>query len=378
MNASAIVVKSDAVEFYDWSLHNSCAHFWSCDDIGKCPMPKLAIERAIKKSPHDNLAGNLFNMDHGIYKHQFVGVVSSYTGFNVLTLFHLHSFVTFYMDSDSNTIVTCSLTTRNHILSNMQDHLMQLLQLMQFWKVESYAVSLTNKVIGSDVKINQDSIDGYEGLGFDMSTFNDDGSGDVYTIGISMPIHMVQYHDSFSWSKYCHRLFPNDLSRMISEMNNVDELFRQNMTEFLQTDIDGPVDFLLNAITIESLEKYMKTFYMPPLDINQITPIWDQILPNSKTMDTVTEEVWEFASKATIIPLSIVTSMFHQRFMEHRFLESSMELLQQFYLPVESITHDYKVFPGVQLKFCLKCLCCGKKITPTESIGELLYERLKE
>jgi hypothetical protein len=26
---------------------------------------------------------------------------------------------------------------------------------------------------------------------------------------------------------------------MISEMNNVDELFRQNMTEFLQTDIDG-------------------------------------------------------------------------------------------------------------------------------------------
>jgi hypothetical protein len=52
-----------------------------------------------------------------------------------------------------------------------------------------------------------------------------------------------------------HRcLFPNDLSRMISEMNNVNELFHQNMTEFLQTDIDGSVDFLLNAITIESLE----------------------------------------------------------------------------------------------------------------------------
>jgi hypothetical protein len=56
---------------------------------------------------------------------------------------------------------------------------------------------VTNKVIGSDVKINQDSIDGYERLGFDMSTFNEDGSGDVYTIGISMPICMVQYCDSF-------------------------------------------------------------------------------------------------------------------------------------------------------------------------------------
>ncbi len=120
---------------------------------------------------------------------------------------------------------------------------MQLLQLMQFWKTESFAISLTNKVICSNVNINQDSIDAYEGLGFDMSNFNEDGSDDVYTIGISMPIHMVQYRDSFSWSKYCRCLFPNDVSRMILEMNNVDDLFRQNMIKFLQTDINGSVDF---------------------------------------------------------------------------------------------------------------------------------------
>jgi hypothetical protein len=199
VKASDVVVESDDIEFYDWSLHNSCAHFWSCDNIGKCPMPKHAIKRAIKKSPHYNLAGNLLNVDHGIQKHQFVGFVSSYTKSNVLTLFHLHSFVTFYKDSDSSTVVTCSLTTRHHILSNLQDCLMQLLQLMQFWKVESFSVSLTNKVIGSNFKINQDSIDGYEGLGFDISTFNEDGSGGVYTIGISMPIGMAKYQDSFSW-----------------------------------------------------------------------------------------------------------------------------------------------------------------------------------
>ncbi len=60
-------------------------------------------------------------------------------------------------------------------------------------------------------------------------------------------------------------LFPNDLPNdfskmMISEMNNVDDLFHQNMTEFLQTDIDGSVDFLLNAITIQSLEKILEDF----------------------------------------------------------------------------------------------------------------------
>jgi hypothetical protein len=147
------------------------------------------------------------------------------------------------------------------------------------------------------------------GLGFDMSNFNEDGSDDVYTIGISMPIRMVWYRDSFTWSKYSRHLLPNDFSRMISE--NVHELFRQNLTEFLQTDIDGSIDFSLNAITIQSLEKYLKTFYMPPLDMDQISSIWDQILSNPKTRDNVVEEVLEIARKATIIPFLIFTSMFH-------------------------------------------------------------------
>jgi hypothetical protein len=63
----------------------------------------------------------------------------------------------------------------------------------------------------------------------------------------------------------------------------------------------------------------------------------------------------------------------YQCFSEHRFLESTLELLQQFYLQVESIALDYKVFPWDQSKFSLICLCCGKKITPTKSIGKLLF-----
>ncbi len=65
--------------------------------------------------------------------------------------------------------------------------------------------------------------------------------------------------------------------------------------------------------------------------------------------------------------------MFHQHFMEHRFLESTLELPQQFHLQVESIAHDFKVFPGDQSKFSLKCLRCGKKNTPTELIGKVLF-----
>ncbi len=126
-------------------------------------------------------------------------------------------------------------------------------------------------------------------------------------------------------------------------MNNVDELFRQNMTQFLQTDIDGSLDFLLSATTIHSIEKYLKTFYTPPLDIDGISSIWDQTLQTDKTRINVADELWEFERKSSIIPFSIFTSMLHQHFTEHRFLESTLELLQQFYIQVESIAHDYRL-----------------------------------
>jgi hypothetical protein len=69
VKASSVVVKCDAIELFDWSLHNSRAYFWSYDDFGKCPMLKVAIERAIEKLPHYDLAGNLFNVDHEKHKH---------------------------------------------------------------------------------------------------------------------------------------------------------------------------------------------------------------------------------------------------------------------------------------------------------------------
>ena len=143
MKASSVVVKCDEIDFFDWSLHNSCAYFWSCDDIGKCPMLKVAIERAIEKLPHYYLAGNLFNADHEIHQHQFVGFVSSYTWFNVLT--------SFIYTALPNTVVTCSLTTRHHILSNMQDHLIQLLQLMEFWKNESFSLKQADRAYGTEI-----------------------------------------------------------------------------------------------------------------------------------------------------------------------------------------------------------------------------------
>ncbi len=207
-----------------------------------------------------------------------------------------------------------------------------------------------------------------------MSYSNEDSSDDVYTFHISMPICMVQYRDSFTWSKYSRRLFPNELQNgfskmMISEMNNADDLFCQNMTEFLQTDIDGSLDFLLNAITIQSLEKYLKTFYIPPLDIDEISSIWDQILCNPKTMITVAEELWECARKVSIIPFSIFMSMFHQRFTEHRFLESLWSCYSSFTFKLNLLHMIIRYFLGINRSSLSSVFVVGKKLLLQNCLG---------
>ncbi len=132
------------------------------------------------------------------------------------------------------------------------------------------------------------------------------------------------------------------------------------MTELLQTDIDGSIDFSLNAITIQSLEKYLKTFYMPPLDIDQISSIWDQILPHPKTKDNVIEEDGKLQEKQQLFLFQSSRQCFISVLQNIDFL-NQLGALTAVYLQVESIALDYKVFHGDQLKFSLNCLHCGKK-----------------
>ncbi len=51
---------------------------------------------------------------------------------------HTYSSVVFHTDLQKNTIVTCILTAQNHIMSNMQDCLLQLMQLIQYCHVSSF------------------------------------------------------------------------------------------------------------------------------------------------------------------------------------------------------------------------------------------------
>jgi hypothetical protein len=107
-------------------------------------------------------------------KNQFVGFVSSHKKGTLLTSFHIHSFVVFHADLQKNTIVTCILTSRNHILTNIQDQLPQLMQLIQYCHVSSFSTVITNEFIGEEFCLSPNSLDGFEAMGFDVTQVTQD------------------------------------------------------------------------------------------------------------------------------------------------------------------------------------------------------------
>jgi hypothetical protein len=60
--------------------------------------------------------------------------------------------------------------------------------------------------------------------------------------------------------------------------------------------------------------------------------IFDQHLLHEKLSNQFIKEIVDIALDATQIPLSIFTNLFYQRFEKHSMLESTLEILQQFYI----------------------------------------------
>ena len=76
---------------------------------------------------------------------------------------------------------------------------------------------------------------------------------------------------------------------------------------------------------------------------------------------------------ATQIALSILTNLFCQRFEKHSMLESTLDILQQFYIQVEKQSDEYHLFVGDLATYMLWCKRCGQCVTHHGSIGDTLF-----
>ncbi len=95
---------------------------------------------------------------------------------------------------------------------------------------------------------------------------------------------------------------------------------------------------------------------------------------NEKSKYCLINEVVDIALLATQIPLSIFTNLLHKRFEKHSMLESMLEILQQFYIQIETEPHDFLLFPGDSSLYTLRCMRCCQPVTLYGPIGQtLLY-----
>jgi hypothetical protein len=74
------------------------------------------------------------------------------------------------------------------------------------------------------------------------------------------------------------------------------------------------------------------------------------------------------AKEATKNPLAIFTDLFHHPFKKKNDLESTLELLQQFYIKLVDHSKSFKIWVGDLHKYCLHCTRCHRAITRPDYI----------
>jgi hypothetical protein len=80
----------DDVELVDWTTTNKFARLWFCENIHYSSILKLAIKKAIQKSPNWNLSSKLFEDDSNNEKISLLGLCLHTNPGTLLTSFHNH------------------------------------------------------------------------------------------------------------------------------------------------------------------------------------------------------------------------------------------------------------------------------------------------
>ena len=151
---------------------------------------------------------------------------------------------------------------------------------------------------------------------------------------------------SFQWAKYGHHILPPSLDLTILNKGSFHQTFQNSLIEFLCTDLDRNLSSTLNPLTASRLDHYLSIILEGLSGTANKGKIFDQHLLNEKFNNQFVKEIVDIALDATQIPLSIFTNLFKQRFEKHSMLESMLEILQQFYIQMESEPEDLYHFPG--------------------------------
>ncbi len=129
----------------------------------------------------------------------------------------------------------------------------------------------------------------------------------------------------------------------------------------------------MNPLTASSLDQYLSSLQEGLLETANKGELFDQQMVHKENNDYFIAEIACIALLATQILLSIFTNLFNQRFEKLSMLESTLEMLQQFYIQVATQSEDFHLFGGDLSIYTLRCKICGQRVTHHGSIGDTLF-----
>ena len=152
-----------------------------------------------------------------------------------------------------------------------------------------------------------------------------------------------------------HHILPTSLDLTSNNKAGLHQTFQNSLC----TDLDGNLSSTLNPLTASKLDHYLSRLFEGLSETANKGEIFDQHLLNEKSKDHFIHEIVDIALFATQIPLSIFINLFKQRFEKHSILESTLEILQQFYIQMETQSEDFHLFVGDLSTYTLRCKRCG-------------------
>jgi hypothetical protein len=129
----------------------------------------------------------------------------------------------------------------------------------------------------------------------------------------------------------------------------------------------------LNPLTASRLDQYLSSLQESLPETANKGKIFDQQMLHQNSKIQFIDEIVDIALSATQIPLSIFTNLFKKRFEEHSMLESMLEILQQFYIQMETQSDEFHLFGGDLATYMLWSKRCGQHVTLHGSIGDTLF-----
>jgi hypothetical protein len=149
--------------------------------------------------------------------------------------------------------------------------------------------------------------------------------------------------------------------------------FWKCLLALLQTDLDGNLYPTPNCHTSAKIEVYLSKYFLSHLNNQASGSMFDQLLDHPANRNNFVEFITDTEFGTTTIPLNLFTNLFVKRFPKHSFLESTLEILQQFEIKLESHEEFFFLIMGDCSKYSINCVRCKKRITACGSIAETLF-----